>query len=169
MYICCIAAQKIYLGDEERLWGSDPQAEEAKGRRDRCCYKRNISDQVRKFPKSLIDSHIFNVFASSFSFVHDISASADTCSKLFVYKKFKFHRLCPGPWQGWLKGWSSSPHGLESFPLGWRARTNTPLTAWSRRHGTETSSFEVFYTHTHTRVYFVQNGSRCRLSENTMA
>lgn len=83
VYICWIAAQKIYLGDEERLWGSDPQAEEAKGRRDRCCYKRNISDQVRKFPKSLIYSHTLNFFAS-FSFVHDISASADRCSNLFV-------------------------------------------------------------------------------------
>lgn len=86
VYICWIAAQKIYLGDEERLWGSDPQAEEAKGRRDRCCYKRNISDQVRKFPKSLIYSHTLNFFAS-FSFVHDISASADRCSNLFVYVK----------------------------------------------------------------------------------
>lgn len=61
-----------------------------------------------------------------------------------------FLLLGAGLWQEWSSRWSSSPPASESSHLEWRARTSTPLMAWSRGRGTETSSSEVPQTSLHT-------------------
>ncbi len=51
-FLLYFAVEEIYIGDEERPRGPAPKIEEIKGRGDWCSYKRNISDQVRLYPRT---------------------------------------------------------------------------------------------------------------------